>query len=39
VPPIETIDSPAWAGNLSCIEDGAAPLPFDLDEAFALISG
>ncbi len=38
VPPIEAVDSPAWAGNLKCIEEGAAPLPFALDEALAAIS-
>jgi DNA processing protein len=37
-PPIEAAASEDWAGNLKCIEDGATPLPFDLEEALATIS-
>jgi DNA processing protein len=38
VPPFETSNAAVWGGNLKCIEDGATPLPFDLDEAIAVIS-
>jgi DNA processing protein len=36
-PPLGAIESADWAGNLRCLEDGAAPLPFDPDAALALI--
>ena len=31
-------DDAHWAGNARCIEDGATPLPFVVDEALAIIS-
>lgn len=37
-PPPAAAGSPHWAGNLTCIESGATPVPFDLDEAASLIS-
>ncbi len=37
-PPIGSVESRDWGGNLQCLEDGAAPLPFDLGEALAVIS-
>jgi DNA processing protein len=33
VPPAGASTSPAWAGNVRVIEDGASPLPFDLEDA------
>lgn len=37
LPPMGDEDSPAWAGNLRCIADGATPLPFDPISARDLI--
>lgn len=33
VPPDASRDSPEWAGNLRCLEDGATPLEFDVEKA------
>jgi DNA processing protein len=32
-PARESADLPQWSGNRQCIEDGAMPLPFELDKA------
>ncbi len=32
-PPHDVRDAPEWSGNLACIRDGAAPLPFDVIKA------
>jgi DNA processing protein len=33
IPPSDSMESEAWAGNLQCIADGATPLPLDLEKA------
>jgi DNA processing protein len=34
-PPADASGSPAWAGNLKCIAEGATPLPLEVDAALA----
>lgn len=36
-PPRAMRDAPEWAGNHACIRDGATPLPFELDDAIAVL--
>ncbi|HEY1868552.1 MAG TPA: DNA-processing protein DprA [Candidatus Cybelea sp.] len=36
-PPDDSLGSEDWAGNLKAIEDGATPLPFDVDGACELL--
>ena len=38
MPPNDAGESEEWAGNLSCIADGATPLAFDVDAAAALLN-
>ncbi|MBV9027913.1 MAG: DNA-processing protein DprA [Candidatus Eremiobacteraeota bacterium] len=38
-PPAGSEDVAAWGGNRICIEEGATPLPFDVDAALAALSG
>ena len=39
VPPQEASGSPAWAGNVECIAEGAMPLPFEVQAALAGVQG
>lgn len=36
-PPRAMRAAPEWAGNHACIRDGATPLPFELDDAIAVL--
>ncbi len=37
-PPPRSARSARWAGNLRCMAEGAAPLPFDVEEAVAVLA-
>jgi DNA processing protein len=37
VPPNDARGTPEWAGNLRCLEEGATPLPFDVEKAMLQI--
>lgn len=39
IPPAGADDMTAWGGNGACIEEGATPLPFDVDAALAVLKG
>jgi DNA processing protein len=36
-PPASSESAPEWAGNLRCFEDGATPLPFDIEAAVVML--
>jgi len=37
VPPSDGTNSAQWAGNIKCIEEGAAPLQFDVEKAVVVL--
>jgi DNA processing protein len=37
-PPADAANSAQWAGNIKCLDDGATPLPFDVEAALVMLT-